>query len=358
MNKQSQLSIWQRGSHRVFGAMVLATLASAPWVLAQLADPPDAAPPAAQKEEAPDPFADPRKPKAQPKPDANTDRKHNAEEEEEGISFLRFTENVETREARMETALVRYRNAEGVVVDLVGAVHIGDEAYYDDLNERFDAYDSVLFEMVGGENLSQADLAAAGNSGLSRIQTWMSRSLDLEFQLQGIDYGKANFVHADMSAAEFAAEQKENNESLMKLLLSAAQDQQLNAAGASAQPGLGDVLRILASPDMSAELKYFLGKQIVASEQALTKWGEDTVILGGRNEVALRRIDEAVARGEKNVALFYGGAHMPGVARALVEDKGFRQVEQIWLPAWDFVRPELNVPKPARETKEPAEAAK
>src|SRR5437868_5697584 len=61
--------------------------------------------------------------------------------------FVRFREDA--KGAQLQTAIVTYRNAEGVVVDLIGAIHIGDKAYYDALNRRFTTYEELLYEMVG-----------------------------------------------------------------------------------------------------------------------------------------------------------------------------------------------------------------
>ena len=35
------------------------------------------------------------------------------------------------------------------MVDLVGVVHIGDEKYYAEINNRLSRYDLVLFEFIG-----------------------------------------------------------------------------------------------------------------------------------------------------------------------------------------------------------------
>ena len=35
-----------------------------------------------------------------------------------------------------------------MTVDLIGAVHIGDIAYYDELNKQFTQYDALLYELV------------------------------------------------------------------------------------------------------------------------------------------------------------------------------------------------------------------
>ncbi|RBP37654.1 hypothetical protein DES53_11336 [Roseimicrobium gellanilyticum] len=61
--------------------------------------------------------------------------------------FVRFQED--KKGAQLQTAVATYRNNRGVVVDLIGAIHIGDKNYYDVLNAYFEDYDALLYEMVG-----------------------------------------------------------------------------------------------------------------------------------------------------------------------------------------------------------------
>ncbi|HEX6637096.1 MAG TPA: hypothetical protein VF033_05525, partial [Steroidobacteraceae bacterium] len=61
--------------------------------------------------------------------------------------YVRYTEDA--RAARLEVAIRSFTLPTGQRVDLVGAIHIADRSYYQDLNGRFAAYDAVLFELVG-----------------------------------------------------------------------------------------------------------------------------------------------------------------------------------------------------------------
>ncbi|HSJ02427.1 MAG TPA: hypothetical protein VK956_08245, partial [Verrucomicrobium sp.] len=72
--------------------------------------------------------------------------------------FVRFVED--DTGARLQTGIATYRNKEGVTVDLVGAIHIADATYFEELNEAFKGYDAVLYEMVGGP-ISQRERRAA-----------------------------------------------------------------------------------------------------------------------------------------------------------------------------------------------------
>ena len=82
----------------------------------------------------------------------------------------------------MQTAIVRYsktgangKTPEGnVEVDLVGAVHIGDVAYYEQLNEYFKKYDALLYELVApqGTRIPKGGKRETGNP-LALLQQMM-----------------------------------------------------------------------------------------------------------------------------------------------------------------------------------------
>jgi hypothetical protein len=61
----------------------------------------------------------------------------------EESKFIRVRRGNDERAVAMETAVVRYtsKTKPDVIIDLVGAVHIADRSYYDDLNKLFEKYD-------------------------------------------------------------------------------------------------------------------------------------------------------------------------------------------------------------------------
>jgi len=67
----------------------------------------------------------------------------------------------------MQQAMVRYatrdasKGKEGVSVDLVSVIHIGDREFYQGLNKRFEGYDVVLWEGVKGQPKSKLLLVVA-----------------------------------------------------------------------------------------------------------------------------------------------------------------------------------------------------
>ena len=135
--------------------------------------------------------------------------------------------------AILQTGITRYTKGD-TVVDLIGAVHIADKSYYDQLNKEFTNYEVLLFEMVGGEAIKEqlkADKKQPAKKKdlqldfLSGMYSTMTKKLDLTGQKDGIDYTKDNFVHADLSIKEFNDLQKKKGESLLKFAFQNAMEQ-------------------------------------------------------------------------------------------------------------------------------------
>ena len=118
-------------------------------------------------------------------------------------TYLRFQEK--EKGAALEVGIISMQHkVSGAKVDLVGAVHIGDQAYYEGLNKDFKKYESVLYEMVKPADLDPGNLPKdRPQSGVSIIQKFMKSQLDLAYQLDVVDYSAKNFVHADMTVKQF-----------------------------------------------------------------------------------------------------------------------------------------------------------
>src|SRR3569833_2343207 len=74
-----------------------------------------------------------------------------SEEKAKEPAFLRLLKDDKKRPLEMQTAIVRYAKPgddSGLYVDLIAAVHIGDAQYYKRLNEQFEEYDALLYELV------------------------------------------------------------------------------------------------------------------------------------------------------------------------------------------------------------------
>src|SRR5690349_18081884 len=194
---------------------------------------------------------------------APADARPIAGEEAHATDFLRFVDKGATG-GRLETADVAYRNADGVTVHLVAAVHIGEHDYFEGLNQSFKLRDAVLYEMVKGKDqpLPEPGGPNQSHSAVSQFQRYLKDALNLEFQLDVVDYTAPNFIHADLDAETFQKMQDERGESMTML-------------------------------------------------------------------------DATLKNGKKDIAIFYGAAHMPDLSKRLT-DMGFQPIATEWRMAWDL----------------------
>jgi len=259
--------------------------------------------------------------------------------------YVRFAED--EKSARLEVAIKTFTLPSGKKVDLIGVVHIADEAYFQELNKRFDAYDSVLFELVGDPRrlTEAAPLTDAhrnlqsGGGAVSALQQAAGKYLNLTFQLGAIDYTRKNMVHADATAEEFETMQKARGETTITLFARAMQAQLSGQMDSAAMRELDTfaLIRILMSRDSAAEFKKALAKTFdqMESMTALMEGKDGSVILSGRNVVAVDKIREVLAhKTQRRIAVFYGGAHMPGIESSLIRDLNAKPSGEEWLAAW------------------------
>ncbi len=249
----------------------------------------------------------------------------------------------------MESAIVRYEPAvrdpksasPPLSVDLVAAVHIGDEAYYDALNRRFDAYDAVLYELVAPEGtVVERGRGTSNSNPLGALQNGMKSLLALDHQLEKIDYTKKNFVHADMSPDQFMQAMSDRNEGFLQMymrLLGQSLGAQSEMAAGGESPDVS-VFAALFAEDRPLRLKKILAQQLADTEQLLTGFGgeEGSVLISERNKAALKVLKEQIAAGKKHLAIFYGAGHLADMDQRLRKDFGLKPVEITWLTAWDL----------------------
>ena len=61
-----------------------------------------------------------------------------------------------------------------------------------------------------------------------------------------------------------------------------------------------------------------------------------SVILTDRNKVALQVLRKQLQGGKKNLAIFYGAAHLPDMEKRMIENMGFERKGMRWVAAWDL----------------------
>lgn len=257
--------------------------------------------------------------------------------------FTRLAKAEDGSPLALEAAIVRFthpeKGAAGPTVDLVSALHVAEDSYYRELNRLFRQYDAVLYELVAPEGTRiPKGGAKTGGSIVSLLQTTMTDVLELEFQLNAIDYTVKNFVHADMTPQQFSESMRRRGESAFKTffrMLGHAMSEQNQAAGA------GTDLRLffaLFDKDRALALKRVLAEEFENVEGSLTAINgpDGSTIVTERNKVALEVLREQLDTGHKKLAIFYGAAHMSDFEERLRDEFGLAPLKTTWLTAWDL----------------------
>jgi hypothetical protein len=253
--------------------------------------------------------------------------------------FVRFVEDGQGG-GTLQVALNSYVDPAGHRVDLISAIHVAEPQFYEALNEKFSAYDRVLYEMItDGE--PHAHLAAGG---VPATHERLMRELGLQSQLRGIDYDRHNFVHADLTWREMAMlEHQEDADrsavggvitGLARGLTKTSEQRQMELAVT------GDLLASLkvAPAERSRLWRRAIARGMVVDTQARFGSGhisaDDSVLIGARNQKALSVLDSELAARSKTVAMLYGAGHMPDMEHQLVARRGFRRTAVEWITVW------------------------
>ncbi len=241
----------------------------------------------------------------------------------------------------LQTAVVTYKSdsAEyaGVEVALIGAVHIAEKSYYDELNTLFKKYDALLYEMVADPHQGVPTEDERGTSPVSAVQVGMKDMLELKFQLDEVDYKPANFVHADMSPEEFFESMKKRKEGVLQMLLrSVGSGLAMQGAGKSTDL---DMLSAMFSDNRAQGMKRALADQFEMMEgQMAALQGDDgrSTLITERNAKAFEVLGREIKAGKKKLGIFYGAGHLKDMHERLIKDYHMTPRETKWLDAWDL----------------------
>ena len=283
------------------------------------------------------------------KPQANKDK-------ESSSRFIRLSRDEKNQPLALEAAIVRYvpkdRGKKSPIVDLVTAVHIGEKNYYERLNKEFEGYDAVLYELVAPEGTRVPKGGGSGSgSFISMIQKAMKDVLELDFQLQMIDYTRPNLIHADMSPAQFAESMNKRGESMLSMfirMMITAMNQQDSQETAASDAQL---LMALFDKDRAMALKRVMAEQFQSMDGMLSamEGADGSTLISERNKVAIEVLRKQIGEGKKKLAIFYGGGHMPDLDKRLRDQFGLVPSSTRWLVAWDL----KSKSKPASDEKKP-----
>lgn len=283
--------------------------------------------------------------------------------------YVRIRRDDKNLAVALETSIVSLNESQqypGAQVDLIGAIHLGERDYYRQLNRLFEQYDVLLYEAVMPEEAVKQDLrpgggqesrrpalsdeqewteAKVGLTAISVLQLGMKDALGLEFQLSGINYSRANFVHADMTSEEFEATMKRRGESFSQML---AREMAKAVAAQQEQNPLAmnlDLMLSALSSDRVYRVRRIAAVQLAKASEgdAFAAYDGTSTIITERNIKALEILQRELKKGHRRIGVFYGAGHLADMEERLLKDHGFRRSAESWLTAW-HLRPE---PRPA-----------
>jgi hypothetical protein len=256
--------------------------------------------------------------------------------------FIRLDRDPSGVPLALQTAVVRFVSTDpaqsGLAVDLIGAVHVGEKTYYEALNKQFAGYDVVLYELVAPAGTRVPKGAKTGGHPVAMLQNGLKDMLQLEHQLEYIDYTKANMVHADMSPDEFAKSMNDRGESFFGMFFRmmgqamAKQSQQKTKSSASDL----DLLSAFFNKDRAGTMKRVMAEQFEDLDGMMDALGgpQGSTIITERNKVVIKKLAEQIAGGKKKIAIFFGAGHMSHIEKELEADFHLRRTSELWLTAW------------------------
>ena len=251
--------------------------------------------------------------------------------------FARVVTDEHETATALQLAIVTYAPESGTArysVDLVSAIHIGEKEYYAELNDKFEDYDTLLYELVAPQGtIVTRDTERKGF--ISNAQMTMTRLLDLSFQLDEIDYTAANFVHADLSGDELSQSMADRNESLYtyfwRVFFASMREYGKDPLGLRDWQMLSAILR----DDNDGALKTMLAYELVDIDRIQDVLGEDSdsAVIGARNERAIEVLHSELDSGATRIGIFYGVGHMPDLEERLLQ-MGLVPTRTVWVDAW------------------------
>jgi hypothetical protein len=241
-------------------------------------------------------------------------------------------------------------------VDLIGAVHIGDQDYYDKINSELAACNTVLYELVAEEGARPISDPDAPKSSLYTLVASAKDFFGFVHQLDAVDYSSSHFVHADLSFDKMLAQEAENSKSqgsftfrllsdflAMSQSMANSKEPELRAYEKLSDQLKGAYATTLFSNPV--KLKNFFAVAMVENERSGFAAGGATLfnfLITRRNERVLEVLRKTNMKKNARIGIFYGAGHMKDMEEKLVKE-GYIFNDQRWVTAWDLKK-ELPAP--------------
>ena len=243
-------------------------------------------------------------------------------------AFMRLVENEDG--GFLQVLVATYQRLDATVT-LFGCVHVADRQFYEGMQQRFEACDALLYELIAEADLRPyPDMPRGDDHWITMVQDGMGSGLLLHEQFECMDYRMDNFVHADMTDEEWSEALAAAGKNEVGELFSTAPGDVDRDAEAQQKPV--DLVAAFRNGQGVSQLRIVMGR-VLCSAEGQSK--EPTVIIHGRNERCLEVLQQQLQAGKQRLGIFYGAAHLEHMEQRLLKDLGWRKVKEEWVNAWD-----------------------
>lgn len=262
-----------------------------------------------------------------------------------GNKFVRYSDQY--GEQNLETCTKMYSHKDtGLLVSLVGVVHVGDKSYYPILQNYLDIHDLVLFEAINGPRIT-ADLSKVDikkefynkqftekklkEHGLSVIAEY-----DLSFQIFEINYNRNFWFCSDMTREEMNIQKYIKKAANFLSIKKEVQKYKINI-----DSYYHVVKHLLINPaftnePMQKHFKIYAAVCIANYDMYVDMDEHLRFLIYDRNNYAYQIFKEAEKNPKlKSIALFYGVGHMVDFEERLLAS-GYKEESEIWDVAWEI----------------------
>jgi hypothetical protein len=248
-------------------------------------------------------------------------------------NFVRFQEDGHGG-GDMQVAFARYRNDDGLQLDLMPTIHVGEPQFFRVIVKSLPDYQVVLFELVAPRGVPPTE------EGVNSQQRQIARECDLDNQGPHMDYTRKMFVHADLmlediEKLEVAAHGPLKNPIGHGPTLGAAKSVR-DTQGSRAVFNDLQMAKTAPTLERSRLMRRAYARLLTAAARPAP--GETfppgtEVLVGARNDKVMSVLDEQIAAGKRKIGILYGAAHMVDLEHRLFAH-GFQRQSMAWQTAW------------------------
>ncbi|MBP3558854.1 MAG: hypothetical protein J6K20_14285 [Thermoguttaceae bacterium] len=269
----------------------------------------------------------------------------------DGALWLKLERNERGVPRRLATSIVRFEGefraddgeTRSVSVDLIGAIHLGEQSYYERLNAEFKEYETVVFELVADEGFDVKDLAAAKEAkkeepaspldAIPILQETFADALGFVNQTDGIDYSAANLKRGDADADDFLKRLTTGGD-IPRFFANSSLASLFSSENGRFE---GWALAYLLAKDKRLTLRRLFADELARTELASHPDEKETALIHFRNKIAIDVAKQELAAGKTKIAVFYGAAHLDDLARRVEKTlENPRRSEPRWITAWSM----------------------